>query len=93
VLGEAALMLDGEFYEADVQSVDRIVLTNEEDLVTLDRVSGSPPVTPWSASYRSKNSASSDGVGSCAESKCTVQRIVEGHCIGEPNLAQHEVAK
>jgi hypothetical protein len=46
VLGEAALMLDGNFYEADVQSADRIVLTNEEDLVTLDRVSGSAPVAP-----------------------------------------------
>lgn len=40
------VMLDGAFYVADVVDAGRIVLSNESDMLTLDRVAGPRPVQP-----------------------------------------------
>lgn len=40
------LLLDGQFYVADVVNQDRIVLDNDTDALTLDRVTGAAPVAP-----------------------------------------------
>lgn len=40
------LLLDGTFYTVTVASADRLVLESGSDRVTLNRVTGTPPVTP-----------------------------------------------
>lgn len=45
-LTQNVVLLDGAFYVADVVNQDRIVLDNDSASLTLDRVTGAPPVAP-----------------------------------------------
>lgn len=47
-LSDKVILLDGTYYQASTPTSDRIVLDDGAATVTLDRVTGSPPVAPCS---------------------------------------------
>jgi len=46
VLSQSTVLLDDDYYIADMVDADTIVLDNDTDSLTLERVTGAPPVEP-----------------------------------------------
>lgn len=63
-LSENVVMLDETFYVAEQPNADRIVLDNDTNSITLDRVSGADPVEPCEEAATTEINAFDFGTGS-----------------------------
>lgn len=63
-LSRNVVLLDGEFYVADAVNANRIVLDNDTDSLTLDRVAGAAPVAPCEVASATQIQVIAEGPGS-----------------------------
>lgn len=62
-LSRNVVLLDGDFYVADAVNANRIVLDNDTDSVTLDRVVGAAPVAPCAEATATLIKLLAEGLG------------------------------